>query len=211
MTGEAIPELHPFKESLIREHEIRIEALRNATGKRIAETLSRKRIEVEKEIAAMSREHEGQYASLLASSLLCVRSRYRGEFLKETNRLFSRIEKLFVESIQLIKKDKVKYSGILYSLISEGIEIIGINSIVYVDFGDSVFLADRSVPIEVREKYLPRWGGCVIESPDGARVFDNTMKTRWERMYPDVVKVLSREVRRIVAEYPEFVRELRLS
>jgi hypothetical protein len=51
-------------------------------------------------------------------------------------------------------------------------------------------------------------GGCVIESPDGARVFDNTLKTRWERMYPDIIKALSREVRRIVAEYPEFVSEI---
>ena len=211
MDQEGIPELHSFKESLVKEHEQRIETLRNATGKRVAEMLSLKRIEVEKEIAALSRQHEARYASLLSSSLLCVRSRYRSEFLKETNRLYFSVEKRFFESIQNIKIDRNKYSNILCSLIDEGIKTIGNDAIVYVDSGDSVYLVDRNVSHDVREKCLPRWGGCVIESPDGARVFDNTLKTRWERMYPDVIKALSREVRRIVAEYPEFVSELRLS
>jgi len=211
MTGEKNPDLEPFKESLLREHELRIEALRDTTGKRIAELLSRKRIGVEQEIAALSRHYEARYVSLLASSLFSVRSRYRGEFLKETNRLLSRVEKLFIDSIQKLKKDRNKYGDMLCSLISEGAEVMGTHSIVYVDSGDSVFLADRKISNEIREKYLPRWGGCILESPDGARVFDNTLKTRWERMHPDVIKDLSREVRRIVAEYPEFVRELRLS
>lgn len=211
MDQEGIPELHFFKESLVKEHEQRIEALRNATGKRVAERLSLKRIEVEKEIAALRIQHEARYASLLSSSLSCVRSRYRSEFLKETNRLYSSIERLFFENIQNIKIDKENYTNILCSLIDEGIKTIGNDAIVYVDLGDSVYLIDRNVSHDVREKCLPRWGGCVIESPDGVRVFDNTLKTRWERMYPDVIKALSREVRRIVSEYPEFVIELRLS
>ena len=118
---------------------------------------------------------------------------------------------MFFEEIQHIKIDTKKYGDILCSLIAEGVEAMGKDAIVYVDSGDSVYLVDRSVSQEVREKCIPRWGGCVIESPDGARVFDNTLKTRWERMHPDVIKALSREVRRIVAEYPEFVSELRLS
>ena len=211
MHREGIPELHSFKESLVKEHEQKIESLRNATGKRIAEMLSRKRIDVEQEIAALNRNHEARQASLLASSLLRVRSRYRSEFLKEANRLFSSVEKMFFEEIQHIKIDTKKYGDILCSLIAEGVEAMGKDAIVYVDSGDSVYLVDRNVSHDVREKCLPRWGGCVIESPDGARVFDNTLKTRWERMYPDVIKALSREVRRIVAEYPEFVSELRLS
>jgi hypothetical protein len=45
----------------------------------------------------LSRQHEARYASLLSSSLLRVRSRYRSEFLKETNRLYSFVEKDFLK------------------------------------------------------------------------------------------------------------------
>ena len=211
MPAETASDFEAIKEALVQEHTLRLDALRRKTEAQIAEMLSGKRFEVERQLEIIESEQGERFSAFVKNGKMRLRSRYREAFLKQVAALFASVGSLYHDRILRMKNDPGEYGDVLSALIAEGISLIGNDAVALVETGESCVLDGRVLPCRVREVSLERWGGCILESCDGSRIVDNTLKTRWERMYPEVIKALSREVRRIVSEYPEFVRELRLS
>ena len=155
--------------------------------------------EAEREVERLV-EHEARPRAMVLRRRILGSAELRGraEVLKAKEEVIRKIAeraRARLEAVAAGKESSVDYREVLYDLLREAVEKLGEPSaVVYANERDRRYLAEnlssiesklegdlgREVKLALGDRVLDCLGGVVVESPDGSKVYYNTLEGRLE-------------------------------
>lgn len=206
-------ELDNFKNAIKNDYLQKVTLLRSETENQLADIVISRRMKVEKLVEEIRSGHRSRFQSRLHRQELHVQQQLRNCLMEIHSEMISIIESNVKEKILNLREDKAKYSGVMKELVNEGLELIGKPSVIYTLKNDALLVPERDDIQGVNESIDDIWGGClIVEYGSGRMIVDNTLKTRWLRLFPQLSERLTYEIDKLLGPIvQEFARKLRIS
>lgn len=183
-----------FKQALEAEHRERLRGEEKQLDEELGEIVSARRIEVEKEVNRR-RETQKQKARELRESLKMELLRdLRQRLAREVQEMISSVEGQVFDELGALRGSP-RYGEALCRLAREGFALVGAPAEVLVAPGEGDVLQILGEDILISETSSLSEGGClVIRHPEGDRLVDNSLRSRWEHLVRELAKEISHRV-----------------
>jgi vacuolar-type H+-ATPase subunit E/Vma4 len=207
-------DLEHFKQAIRQDHMLQLEKLKTEIDEHLADVVIAKRMKVEREVETIRTDHTNRYRFMLYRQELHAKQQLRRCLMDLHSEMISQLEDRFRNGIESLRKDREKYKRVLQSLIDEGYAVFQSPFILKLTKEDSGLFSSSDIPVvEIREMDEDLLGGCILEFPDPVNaIFDNSFRTRWFRLLPELSERLTHEIDQCLGPtVQEFSRKLRIS
>jgi hypothetical protein len=184
-------DLAGFKNALLAQHRERYLALKRSVDEDLADMITARRLQVERIVHDLRRSCEKLLDEGLKANRRRVELQKKAYKVELQDDVFEHLEKRVRARLEAFRRSP-GYGDAMETLVAEARDVFPFPSIAWVEKGDSAFLKPSGNVLEVREELQNAWGGLVLveakESEsiwrEGARLVDNTFRTRWRRLCP---------------------------
>ena len=195
-------ELSGFIAELAEQARRRQALLKRQVDEELADTISERRIQVEKTLHRLHTSHDRLRRVGLKANRRTAERRMAEERDRLRTLLLKELEKRVVFKIRNLKGSE-EYRLVLRALTQEAASVLGDALVVRVEKGDAEALKDCACVAELQETLSDAWGGVCATDATKDRVIDNSFRVRWKRLLPKMMRRLSEHVDRYAAVWLE--------
>jgi hypothetical protein len=172
----------------------------------LADIITTRRIEVEKIVHDLRRSSEERLAAGLKNNRRYAELQKKICMSELQKGFFDHLEELVRFRVEAFRRSS-RYESAMRELALEALDHFPFPAIALVERGDAACLpapgvlgvgAGRGVIQEVREELREVWGGLVLvearKERGGGKILDNTLRTRWRRLYSAFAEKLWGEI-----------------
>jgi len=206
-------ELENFKSAIRRDHSRRLAEMKASVEEQLSDIVISKRMKVEKEVERIREEQRKRYRFELRRQQSYMERQVRKLLMEIHSDILKDLEEDMRQKIQNLKQDHDNYNIVLERLISEGAAVLDQPFVLHLMKEDMEFLTCKYDALKIEAIETDMWGGCILEVPIPKNIFvDNTLKTRWIRLLPDLSERLTHDIDQFLGPtIQKFTRKLRLS
>ncbi len=205
-------DLEAFKASLRAEYRKRIEELRTQYEEELSDEASKKRQEVELQVARMRSDQKRRFRKAVKEAQEHIVAEMRHQVSALTNESVALALERIEERITRLREDPKTYASLMRALVAEAVDALGEPAIVFVDVGECGLPPEHPLIEGVREDSMDCWGGCKVkDAATGTRLVDNTLKTRWKRAEKSLRFLLSESFHDVFEILERTAQQLRVS
>ncbi|MGC9371972.1 MAG: V-type ATP synthase subunit E [Thermovirgaceae bacterium] len=205
-------DLEAFKASLRAEYRKRIEELRAQYEEELSDAASKKRQEVELQVARMRSDQKRRYRKALKEAQEHILAEMRHKVSDFTNESVALALENIKERITRLREDPKTYAPLVRDLVTEAVDVLGEPALVFVDVGECDLTPEHPLIERVQEEPMDCWGGCMVkDAATGSRLVDNSLKTRWKRAEKSLRFLLSESFHDVFEILERTAQQLRVS
>lgn len=213
MDKEVQQELEDFESAIRKDYADRVAEMKTSAEERLSDIVISKRMKIEKEVEKIRESHRRLYRIERHKRQLRLKQCMRNLLMDVHSEIIASIGEEVRLKIVRLKQSQDDYRTVLDGLIDESARVLNRPFILHLEKEDMDLFSDKYDIIGIKEMGNDMWGGCVLEVPSPENILiDNTLKTRWKRLIPNLSERLSHDIDQFLEPaVQKFSRELRLS
>jgi len=204
--------LDAFKRALHDEYRRKLETRKEQFEEEFSALVAARRVAVEASVRQIREKQLAEFRTELSQAKQAASRELRERVFATMRDLVDELEEKIMQKLGSIRRNREENALLVNALALEAIDVLASPAaVLLVGIGEASLLEKDPRIAHVEETPdLPMGGVIALDRDNSLHLVDNSLQTRWERLKPIIVEVLSGKLSSLVNHVLEPITELRI-